>query len=132
MTLLAEKQLEQAISKYLGSLRVLFIAIPGESEKSNDRAYLEQNLIALLSNNLKPLDPPSYDWLGQNSGRREIRKSGLWNVNHVLQQYQSGFLEILEYYVSLTVGANSPPQRQMAPSDWLLRVREDRRQMSLL
>jgi hypothetical protein len=35
------------------------------------------NAIALLSNKLKPIDPPSSDWLGLHSGRQEVRESGL-------------------------------------------------------
>ena len=44
-----ERTLEHAVSRYLGNLRVLLIFVPGTSDKANDRAYLEQNLIALLN-----------------------------------------------------------------------------------
>jgi hypothetical protein len=130
--LLAERELEQAVSKYLGELYVLLIAVPGESEKSNDRAYLEQNLIALLSNACKPLDPPSCEWLGLNSAKQEIRKSGLWNVNHVEQRFDPQYLEVLDYYVSLTAGARPVPKKQLAPRDWQARARDDVRQLTLL
>jgi hypothetical protein len=63
--LLAERGIESAVSTYLGNLFVLLISVPGESDKTNDRAYLGQNLIALLSNACKPLDPPSCAWLGK-------------------------------------------------------------------
>jgi len=128
----AEKTLEQEVSKYLGRLLVAFVAVPGESEKSNDRAYLEQGLIALLSNSHKPLDPPSYRWLGLTSSKREIRKSGIWNVNHTAQNYEPTFMEILDYYVSLTSGVKPQPSKQLAPADWAKRVRQDARQLSLL
>ncbi|HWY63231.1 MAG TPA: hypothetical protein VNW15_15110 [Rhizomicrobium sp.] len=131
-SLLAERELEQAVSKYLADLYVLLIAVPGVSDKNNDRSYLEQNLIALLSNGCKPLDPPSCDWLGLNSAKREIRKSGLWNVNHVQQSVDPGYLEILEYYVSVTAGNKPVPRKQLAPRDWQARARDDARQLTLL
>jgi hypothetical protein len=130
--ILAERALEQAVSKYLAELYVLLIAVPGESEKHNDRAYLEQNLIALLSNACKPLDPPSCEWLGLKSDKREIRKSGLWNVNHVEQRFDPQYLEVLDYYVSVTAGAKPVPKKQLAPLDWQARARDDVRQLTLL
>jgi hypothetical protein len=131
-SLQAERALEQAVSRYLGELLVLFIAVPGESQKNNDRAYLEQNLIALLSNSRKPLDPPSCDWLGLHSVKREIRKSGLWNVNHVDQRFDPTYLEVLDYYVSLTAGVKPVPKMQLAPQDWRARARDDARQLTML
>lgn len=131
-TLLAERELERHVSKYLGELYVLLIDVPGESDKANDRAYLEQNLIALLSNACKPLDPPSCEWLGLSSAKRGIRKSGLWNVNHVEQRFDPAFLDVLDYYVSLTTGAKPAPKKQLAPSDWQARARDDARQLPLL
>ena len=102
------------------------------SDKNNDRAYIEQNLIALLSNFCKPLDPPSCEWLGLSSQKREIRKSGLWNVNHVEQRFDPNYLGVLDYYVSLTMGAKEAPRKQLAPIDWLARTRDDSRQLTLL
>lgn len=127
-----EYELEQTVSKYLAELYVLLIDVPGVSDKSNDRSYLEQNLIALLSNKCSPLDPPSFNWLGLNSDKREIRKSGLWNVNHVEQNFDPSFLEVLNYYVSSTMGAKPQPGKQLAPADWQARIRDDARQMTLL
>jgi hypothetical protein len=130
--LAAERELEKVVSAYLGKLHVLLIAVPGESDKHNDRAYIEQSLIALLSNSRKPLDPPSCDWLGLHSAKLEIRQSGLWNVNHVDQRFDPEFLKVFEYYVSLTAGAKPAPKRQLAPSDWSTRTRDDARQLTFL
>jgi len=127
-----ERTLEQMVSKYLSELYVLLIDIPGTSEKNNDRAYIEQNLIALLSNKCRPLDPPSSAWLGLSSDKREIRKSGLWNVNHVEQRFDPTFLDILNYYVSSTIGIKPKPTQPLAPPNWQIRLREDARQYSLL
>jgi hypothetical protein len=128
----AERELEQAVSKYLSELYVLLITVPGGSDKNNDRAYLEQNLIALLSNALHPLDPPSCEWLGLSSAKQEIRRSGLWNVKHVVQSFDPKYLEVLDYYVSLTTGAKPVPKTQLAPRDWQARARDDVRQLTLL
>lgn len=130
--LLAERELEQAVSKYLADLYAVLIAVPGEPDKNNDRAYLEQNLIALLSNACKPLDPPTCEWLGLKSDKKEIRKSGLWNVNHVDQRFDPSHLDVLEYYASLTAGTKPVPETQLAPRDWQVRVRSDARQLPLL
>ena len=130
--LVNERSLEQAVSAYLGKLSVLLISVPGQSEKNNDRAYVEQNLIALLSNALKPLDPPSHSWLGLHSAKPAIRKSGIWNVNHVEQPFDHRFLEILDFYVSLTLGTKASPMRQLAPTDWQARARDNARQLALL
>jgi hypothetical protein len=130
--LVTERELERTVSKYLAELHVLLIAVPGESGKSNDRAYLEQNLIALLSNGCKPLDPPSCEWLGLSSAKREIRKSGLWNVNHVEQRFDPAYLGVLDYYVSLTMGRKPAPTIPLAPPDWQLRTRDDARQLTML
>ena len=126
-----ERELEQAVSKYLGELYVLLIAVPGPSNKNNDRAYLEQNLIALMSNSCRPLDPPSCDWLGLNSAKREIRKSGLWNVNHVEQRIDPNYIGVLDYYVSMTTGRKPAPRNPLAPSNWLAQTRHDDRQLPL-
>jgi hypothetical protein len=130
--LVSERSLEQAVSAYLGNLSALLISVPGQSDKNNDRAYVEQNLIALLSNALKPLDPPSHSWLGLHSAKPVIRKSGIWNVNHVEQPVDRRFLEILDFYVSLTVGAKAPPKKQLAPAEWQARARDNVRQLALL
>lgn len=48
-------------------------------ESENERLYLEKRLIATLSHCNYP---PSNRWLGHFAERREIRKSGLWDVEH--------------------------------------------------
>ena len=58
---------------------------------------VERNAIALLSNfERSPTDPPSRGWLGHQCNRKRIRKSGLWNSNHVDESYDPEFLSMLE------------------------------------
>jgi hypothetical protein len=62
---------------------------------------VEKNLIALLSNYDKPpLDPPSTAWLGHFCNRERVRKSGLWNQNHVEETYNPTFLDDLDHLVA--------------------------------
>ncbi|HEX4159324.1 MAG TPA: hypothetical protein VHY79_12695 [Rhizomicrobium sp.] len=126
-----EEALEERVSQYIGKLLVTTIEVPGSSSKNNDRAYLEQNLIALLSNMHAPLDPPSHHWLGRCSDKKEIRKSALWNVNHTLQNFDQRFLDMLDYYVLAALGT-APRAKPEAPANWARSVRNDSRQLSFL
>jgi len=96
---LAEAEHEQRVSAYLGRMSLLWVEVPDEPGPNSDRGYIERNSIALLSNTLRPLAPPSQSWLGLHSPRMEIRSSGLWNLNHVQQQYTPEFLSVLERYI---------------------------------
>jgi hypothetical protein len=90
---------ERRVSEYLGAMTVLWLAVPGEPSPQSMRAIIERNVIALLSNGMRPHDPPSDGWLGRYSRKPEIRQSGLWNVNHVSEAYNPAFLLDLESLV---------------------------------
>ena len=92
-----EIPLEQAVSKVIGAMPFLWLAINDEPGPDSQRGYVERNAIALLSNHGKePLDPPSGRWLGHLCNRDRVRTSGLWNQNHVDEQYDPAFLDTLE------------------------------------
>jgi hypothetical protein len=58
---------------------------------------IERNVVALASGLHEPVtDPPSRSWLGLDSGRDKVRRSGLWNQRHVDENYMRGFLDVLE------------------------------------
>ena len=77
------------------------LAIEDATGPESPRGYVERNSIALLSNyNKPPLDPPSQGWLGHHSDRERVRKSGLWNQNHVEEACDPAFLETLDKLVS--------------------------------
>lgn len=94
-----EVELEQGVSRHLGAMRVLWVDIPDAPGKHSQRAFIERNAIALLSNSLAPVDAPSPEWLGKHSPTPEIRASGLWHVNFVRNSVEPGFPERFEAIV---------------------------------
>lgn len=91
-----EAEHERRVSEYLGTLTVTWVAVPDEPGVDSLRAFIERNCIALLSRQLNPADPPSEGWLGRHSPRREIRQSGLWNLNYVEDQPDASVIDTIE------------------------------------
>lgn len=91
-----EADLERAVSAHIASMSILWVEIDDEPGPSSLRGFIERNSIALLSNQFDPVDPPSADWLGRHSGKSQIRRSGLWNFNHVDEAFDPAFLDVLE------------------------------------
>ena len=93
---LTELGLEQQVSTYLRGLPFLWVDVDDEPGPESDRAYLERNVLALVSNYGKPpMDPRADEWLGTDSRSEKIRESGLWNVNHFDESYDPAFLDRL-------------------------------------
>ena len=91
-----EYELERRVSAYIGALPMLWLNVPDPPGPQSQRRFLERRSIALLSGLLDASpDPPSASWLGLRSVRREIRESGLWNLDHVSEQRNQDFLEPL-------------------------------------
>lgn len=89
-----EQELERLVSQTIGSMPFLWIGIDDPSGPDSMRGYVERNSIALLSNSGKDaLDSPSEHWLGRFCDRERVRKSGLWNSNHVDESYDPAFLD---------------------------------------
>ena len=96
-----EQPLEKRVSKIVGAMPFLWLAVPDEPGPASLRGYIERNAIALLSNYDKaPLDTYSPAWIGQNCDREKVRRSGLWNQNHVDEDYDPGFLDTLEKLIT--------------------------------
>lgn len=91
---------ERRVSTYIGAMSALWVEVPDAPSPESARAYVERNAIALLSNELSPVDQPSTDWLGLRSPREEIRRSGIWNLSHVGRRYEPEFLDVLESFVT--------------------------------
>jgi hypothetical protein len=102
----SEYPIEKKVSKHIGSMPFLWLRVDDPAGKNSERAYLEKNSIALLSNyNLTgsgmTLDPPSSGWLGCYCSNELVRESGLWNANHVRERsVNPHFLDRLEIRIS--------------------------------
>lgn len=100
---LSELEHERRVSEYIRNLPFLWVAVGDEPGPNSDRAYLERNAIALVSNyDIPTLDPRGEDWLGKNCPSDAIRNSGLWNVDHVDESYDPSFLDRLEEAIQET------------------------------
>ena len=98
-----EYMLERRVSAHIREQPFLWVDLDDEPSADSDRAVLEQNAIALLSNvETRAVDPRADCWLGRQSPRREIRDAGLWNVNHVAEPADPSFLDLFETAVAGT------------------------------
>lgn len=92
-----ELDLERAVSAVIRAMPFLWLTIDDEPGAGSLRGYIERNAIALLSNfERASVDAPSLGWLGHHCNRERVRKSGLWNSNHVDESYDLAFLKELE------------------------------------
>lgn len=94
-----EYPLELRVSEHIRSMPFLWLSIADEPGPKSLRGYIERHSVALLSNYHAPsqaIDPPSEGWLGQWAANEAVRRSGLWNVEHVNDTYAPSFLEQLE------------------------------------
>jgi hypothetical protein len=98
----AERALEQLVSRVIGEMPVLVLPISDEPGPASMRGFVERNSIALLSNwDRVEIDPPSSDWLGRWCPRQRVRKSGLWNNQHVDEAYEPDFPDQLAELIAL-------------------------------
>ncbi|CAB4712374.1 MAG: hypothetical protein F2673_06220 [Actinobacteria bacterium] len=97
----AEHALEREVTNYIGAMPLLWVPVNDEPSPTSDRAVIKQGAVALLSRHEGGVgDRPSNKWLGWKSDRPEIVRSGLWNVEHVGEDYHPSFLDVLERWVS--------------------------------
>jgi len=98
-----EKPIELSVSDYLGRLPFLWLSIEDAAGPNSLRGVIERNVIALASGVREPsIDPPSPLWLGRSSHRDAVRNSGLWNQQHVDEEYDPRFLGQLDAAVQST------------------------------
>lgn len=91
----SERPLERLVSQRIGDMRVVFLPVEDEPGRDSLRGFIERNAIALLSGYVgDAMDPPSPDWLGCHSTRERVRRSGLWNNNHVDESVDAAFHNI--------------------------------------
>ena len=108
---LAEHAHEVEVSAYLRSLPLLWLAVNDPPGRDSHRGLIERGAIGLLSLRVNPrADRPSPGWLGHHAPAPQIRTSGLWNVNHVDEPYDAGFLDVLEAHVTARLGPSIAPK----------------------
>lgn len=101
----AESELERAVSRSISEMPFLWLEVDDLPGPKSLRNYIKRNVVALLSGyNRVPTDPPSDGWLGNHSPREKINRSGLWNQEHVKDDYDSRFLSVLEELVARQIG----------------------------
>jgi hypothetical protein len=101
----SEHSVEIRVSEVIGVMPFLWFAIEDDPGPDSMRGFVERNSIALLSNfGRLPLDAPSAVWLGHRSRSDRVRRSGLWNSNHVEERHAPEFLARL----ATLVGATKP------------------------
>lgn len=102
-----EREHEERVSKTIRAMPVLWVAVDDEAGPKSERAAIERGAIATLSNGLSPYRKPSESWLGNDSPREEIRRSGLWNLNYTREAPNDEFLERLEAAIERTAQSYS-------------------------
>lgn len=89
----SERSLEVLVSEVIGAMPFLWLAVEDDPGPDSMRGFVERNSVALLSNfGRHSLDPPSADWPGHHSQSDRVRRSGLWNSNHVEGSHTPEFL----------------------------------------
>lgn len=100
-TRVIEYPLEKAVSDRIGRMSLLWLDVDDPPSLSSDRGIIERGAIALLSNHERPSnDVQSAGRLGAYASSPAIRSSGLWNVNHVAETDEGGFLAVMEAHIS--------------------------------
>ena len=102
----SEAGLERRVSAYVGQMPFLWLEIPDAAGPGSERGRIERNAIALLSHARSgAADATSAQWLGRYSDRPLVRASGLWNSNHVEEDYDAAFLDALAAWCARSVRA---------------------------
>ena len=96
-----EDEHERHVSEYLRRLEVFIVPIDDEPSKDSLRAHVENQLIALCSEEFQTIDKPSPGWLGWRSPMASIVRSGLWNVRDAGRRYKPNGLGSVDYIASL-------------------------------
>ncbi len=115
-----EVNLERRVSDAIGQMRLLWLDVPDAAGPRSDRAYLERNIIGLISRaNLVALRAaPNVTWLGHSSTDWRIAASGLWNLDHLFYRPDPRFLDVLETYVNIATKGDPRSECSIAPSGW--------------
>lgn len=95
-TVVSERELEKAVSEYIGRMQVLLLNLPDGAGPNSLRGFIERNAIGLLAGR----EPAAENWLGFSTQNPAIMESYLWNVNHIHHAQEPDFLTCLERLIS--------------------------------
>jgi hypothetical protein len=93
-----EHPIELVVSHHIRMMPFLWFQINDVPGPDSLRGYIERNAIALLSNyfNLSnQIDASSKNWLGKWAKSDFVKRSGMWNVDHVNESYDPNFLQVI-------------------------------------
>lgn len=97
----SEVELERAVSKVIGRMPFLYLPVDDPAGPDSQRGTIERNAIALLSNDARePIDPASRHWLGHSCRRGRARACGLWNSDHVNDDFDPRSLDVMATLVA--------------------------------
>jgi hypothetical protein len=108
------KAVEPHVTRYIGEMSFLWVVINDEPSNRSDRKFVEKYAIALLSKHREA----SENWLGNFARNDNVKNSGLWNDDDVGGRLHADFLNILEYYVELTINEKYDSEESIAPYGW--------------
>ena len=98
----AEADLERCVSDYVRQMPFLWLNVDDNPSPNSKRKYIERNAIALLSHaKTVKADVPSKQWLGKYCDRPLVQASGLWNNEHVEEDYDPKFLDVMSALVDV-------------------------------
>ena len=109
----SEGALERAVSEHIAEMSLLWLEVNDPPGPESLRGYEERNSVALLSNCkcsesssvgaklAPPIDPRSPRWLGRYAASERVRLSGLWNSDHVDDEHDPRFLDVVHHLVSM-------------------------------
>lgn len=99
-----EQMLEQQVSRLIGAMNVIWLDVDDEAGPKSERAYIERNVIGLLSRIglLQNIAEP--DWLGHFSADWRIASTGLWNLNYIFYRPDPDFIDRITVAVQKTIG----------------------------
>lgn len=94
---------EKRVSEYIRGLPFLWVAVDDAPGPESDRAFIERNLVGMLSNfGRASIDRRAAGWLGKHSRSKAVRMSGIWNDEHVRHDYDRDVLRVLEEHAERT------------------------------
>lgn len=93
-----EAELEAHVSRYIGTMPFLWLNVGDAPGPESERGVIERHAIALLSGHREP----AANWLGRHSDRDRVRRSGLWNNEHVGENWDPFFLDLMEKWIEKT------------------------------